>query len=128
MKIKSSEELNNELEKAIKENNYNSCKSLIEQLGENLNPQSLLTAIYCNKITLVPYLALAILGKHNNYSLTQAFKDLPNPLEALLNTYVNLVHNPEYQEFKGLLLDNLIKNIELLKIQYFIKIYANFIF
>ena len=115
MKIKSSEELNNELEKAIKENNYNSCKSLIEQLGENLNPQSLLTAIYCNKITLVPYLALAILGKHNNYSLTQAFKDLPNPLEALLNTYVNLVHNPEYQEFKGLLLDNLIKNIELFK-------------
>jgi len=115
MKTISFDELNDELEDVIKENNYNSCKTLIEQLGENLSPQSLLTAIYYNKITLTPYLALATLGKHNNYSLTQAFKNLPNPLDALLNTYVNLVHNPEYQEFKKLLLENLIKNIELFK-------------
>lgn len=110
MKTKSSEELTIELNNAIIQSDQESLFTLVDQLGENLNPQNLLTAISYNKLSMIPYLALATAGEHNNYSLTQAFENLPNPLDALLNTYVNMVYNPEYQEFKELLLEKLIKN------------------
>ena len=115
MKIKSFEELNKELDTAIIENKREQVYELAKQLAENINPNHLFTAIYHNKPLLIPYLGLAIAGRHNNYSLTQAFKDLPNPVDVLLNVYTSLVHNPEYFEYREILFERLTETIKLFK-------------
>ncbi|WP_236870187.1 hypothetical protein [Candidatus Bandiella numerosa] len=114
MKVRSFEELNNELNTAIIENKREQVYELAKQLGANINPNHLFTAISYNKLSLIPYLGLVIAG-HHNYSLTQAFKNLPNPIDTLLSVYTSLVHNPEYLEYKEILFESLMKTIELFK-------------